>query len=181
LQGTQVLFDGEDAPLISVQASEILAIAPQDVASKSSVTVAVENQGATASVGLIAAAAAPGIFVSSDTQAAAINEDGSLNGTDDPAPVGSILALFLTGTGVTEPPTSDGVLPGLPLPQLALPVTVTIGGVVAEVVYAGSALGLPGLAQVNIRVPAVAASDAAPIRVAVGGISRSQFVTIAIQ
>jgi len=181
LQGTQVLFDGEAAPLISVQASEILAIAPQDVASKSSVTVAVENRGVAASVGLVAAAAAPGIFVSSDTQAAAINEDGSLNGADDPAPVGSILALFLTGAGVTEPPTSDGVLPGLPLPQLALPVTVTIGGVVAEVVYAGSALGLPGLAQVNIRVPAVAASDAAPIRVAVGGISRSQFVTIAIQ
>jgi uncharacterized protein (TIGR03437 family) len=182
LQGTQVLFDGEAAPLISVQATEILAIAPQDVASKSKVTLAVENQGAAASAALVAAAAVPGIFVSSGTQAAAINEDGSLNGgAADPAPVGSILALFLTGAGVTNPPTTDGLLPGLPLPQLALPVTVTVGGAAAEVLYAGSALGLPGLAQVNIRVPAVAKSGAVPIQVAVGGISRNQAVTIAIR
>jgi len=180
-QGTQVLFDGEAAPLISVQATEILAIAPQDVASKSKVTVTVANQGAAASAALVAAAAVPGIFVSSGRQAAAINEDGTLNGAGHPAPVGSIVALFLTGAGVTDPPTSDGALPGLPLPQLALPVTVTVGGAVAEVVYAGSALGLPGLAQANIVVPAVAASDAVPIQVAVGGISRSQLVTIAIQ
>jgi uncharacterized protein (TIGR03437 family) len=181
LQGSRVLFDGEAAPLISVQATEILAIAPQDVASKSKVTVTVENQGVTASAALVAAPAVPGIFVSSGTQAAAINQDGTLNDASHPAPAGSILALFLTGAGVTEPPTIDGVPPGLPLPQLALPVTATVGGAVTEVVYAGSALGLVGLAQVNIRIPAVPASDAVPIQVAVGGISRNQAVTIAIQ
>jgi uncharacterized protein (TIGR03437 family) len=180
-QHVQVLFDGEAAPLLSVQATEILAIAPQDVASKTTVTVAVENQGVAANVVLGVAAAVPGIFVSSGTQAAAINEDGTVNGADHPAPTGSIIALFLTGAGVTDPPTTDGVIPGLPLPQLALPVTVTIGGTSADVVYAGSAFGLPGMAQVNVRVPTVAASNAVPVQIVIGGNSRDQVVTIAIQ
>jgi uncharacterized protein (TIGR03437 family) len=167
--------------LLSVQATEIFAIVPQDVASKVKVTVTVENQGAPASAVLNTAAAAPGIFVSSGTQAAAINEDGSLNRTDHPAPVGSVVSLFLTGAGLTDPPTDDGVPPDLPLPLLALPVTVQVGGADAEVVYAGSVFGWPGLAQVNIRIPAVAVSDAVPVQVAVGGNSRNQWVTIAIQ
>lgn len=123
----------------------------------------------------------PGVFVLSGTQAAAINEDGTLNGADHPAPAGSIVALFLTGAGVTVPPTADGVLPVPPLPQLVLPVSVTVGGAAAEVVYSGSAVGLPGMAQVNIRVPVIAASDAAPVQVAIGGDSRYQLVTIAVR
>jgi len=163
-----------------VQATEIRAIAPKDVAAKSRVTIAVENQGVLASAVLNAATAAPGIFVSSGRQALAVNEDGSLNGTDHPAPVGSVVSLFLTGAGLTDPPIDDGMLPDLPLP-LALPVTVQVGGAAAEVVYAGALLGWPGMAQVNIRVPAVAASNAVPVRVAIGGNSRNQGVTIAIQ
>jgi adhesin/invasin len=180
LQGTQVLFDGEAAALISVQATEILAITPQDVASKTHVTLTVQNQGAVANVVLNAAPAVPGIFVSSGKQAAAINEDGSLNAPDHPAPVGSIVSLYLTGAGRTNPQIDDGMLPDLPLPQLALPVTVQVGGAGAEVLYAGSAPGLAGVAQVNIRVPAVPASDAVPVQVAIGGNSRNQPVTIAV-
>jgi uncharacterized protein (TIGR03437 family) len=181
VQGARVLFDGEAAPLLSVQATEILAIAPQHVASKGKVTIAVENQGVPASAILNASAAAPGIFVSSGWQAAAINQDGSLNGTDHPAPVGSVVSLYLTGAGLTDPPAGDGVLPGLPLLPLALPVSVQVGGADAEVVYAGSALGLPGMAQVNIRVPAIAASNAVRVQVAIGGHSRDQPVTIAVR
>jgi uncharacterized protein (TIGR03437 family) len=181
LQGTRVLFDGEAAPLLSVQATGILAIAPQSVASKSTVTIAVENQGVRASATLNASAAVPGIFVSSGWQAAAVNQDGSLNGTDHPAPVGSVVSLYLTGAGLTNPPTGDGVLPGLPLAQLTLPASVQVGGADAEVVYAGSVPGLPGMAQVNIRIPAVAASDAVPVQVAIGGYSRNQPVTIAVR
>ena len=142
LQGTRVLFDGEAAPLVILQATEILAIAPQDVASKSMVTVTVVNQGVEASAILSAATAVPGIFVVSGKQAAAINEDGSFNGADHPAPVGSIVSLFVTGAGLTDPSIGDGVAPTLPLPQLALPVSVQVGGAAAEVLYAGSALGV---------------------------------------
>jgi uncharacterized protein (TIGR03437 family) len=181
LHGTRVLFDGEPAPLLSVQATEILAIVPHDVAAKSNVTVAVENQGVQATAFLTAAPAAPGVFISSGTGAAAINGDASLNGAAHPAPVGSVVVLYLTGAGATNPPAGDGLPPGLPLPPLELPVTVLVGGVPAEVLYAGSVLGFVGLAQVNIRVPAVAASSAVPVQVSIGGISRNQAVTIAIE
>ena len=56
-----------------MQATGILAVVPNDVAAKSKVTVTVENQGVQASTALAVTAAAPGIFVSSGTQAAAIN------------------------------------------------------------------------------------------------------------
>src|SRR5207302_2038588 len=85
---------------------------------------------------------------------------------------------LMTGAGLTNPPIDDGVPPGLPLPLLALPVTVEVGGAPADVAYAGSVLGFVGLAQVNIRVPAVAASNAVPVQVAIGGNSRNQAVTI---
>src|SRR5207245_4758504 len=114
------------------------------------------------------------------SQASAGNRDGGRNGSNHPAPAGSVVPSSLTGAGLTSPPIDDGMLPDLPLP-LALPVTVQVGGAAAEVVYAGALLGWPGEAQVNIRVPAVAASDAVPVRVAIGGNSRNQPVTIAIQ
>jgi len=180
LQGTRVLFDGEAAPILSVQATEILAIALRDVASKSKVTVTVESQGVQASAFLTAAAAVPGVYVSPGGQAFAVNEDGNLNGIDHPAPVGSVVSLFLTGTGLTDPPIDDGVLPDLPLP-LALRVTVKVGGAVADVSYAGAVLGWAGMAQVDIRIPALAPSAVAPVQVIVGGASRNQSVTIAIQ
>jgi uncharacterized protein (TIGR03437 family) len=181
LQQTRVLFDGVAAPLISVQATEIIAIAPHDIASKSKVTVAVENQGVKASAVLNVAAAVPGTFVLSGKQAAAINQDGSINGTDHPAAVGSIVALYLTGTGLTNPQIEDGVAPALPLPPVALPVTVQIGAASAEVLYAGSTFGFAGLTQVNVRIPPVAASDAVPVKVSVGGNARDQAVTIAVR
>ncbi len=182
LAGTQVLFNGVAAPLVSVQALEILAIAPQAVASQGQATVTVENQGVAASAELSAATAVPGIFVNAGTQAAAINQDGTVNGPDHPAPVGSIISLFLTGAGVTNPPALDGVPPSQPLPPLALPVTVQVEGLPAQVLYAGAAAGLPGVAQINVQIPAGAAgSGAAAIQVAVGGYSRDQAVTIAVQ
>ena len=181
LQATRVSFDGVAAPLLSVQATEIVAVVPRGVSGKSSVTAAVENQGVKATAVVSVISAVPGVFLATGTQAAAINEDGSLNGPAHPASAGSVVALFLTGAGLTSPPIDDGVLPALPLPVLALPVVVKVGGVAAEVVYAGTVLGLAGLAQVNIRVPEVAASNAVPVQVTIGGISRNQNVTIAIE
>jgi uncharacterized protein (TIGR03437 family) len=49
------------------------------------------------------------------------------------------------------------------------------------IAHAGSVLGFVGLAQVNIRVPAVAPSNTVPVQVAIDGNSRNQAVTIAVQ
>ncbi len=52
--------------------------------------------------------AAPGLFTTQG-RALAVHPDGSLNGPDNPAPRGSIVSLFLTGQGATDPSVPDGV------------------------------------------------------------------------
>lgn len=68
-------------------------------------------------------------------RAAALNEDGSINGEENPAAAGSIVSLFATGAG-TEPRP---------------PVAVEFGGVSGEILFAGES-GV--LFQVNARLPA---------------------------
>ena len=79
-------------------------------------------------------------------QAAAINQDGTLNSRDTPASRGSIVTLYATGEGVRHP--------GESLASPVLPVSLTIGGKRAEILYAGAAPGFAGLMQINARVPA---------------------------
>jgi uncharacterized protein (TIGR03437 family) len=178
--GSAVLFDNVPAPLLRVQAAEILAIAPSAIAGKSTAVLSVDYLGGRASATLDVQPAAPGVFTTQAAQAAAINEDLTLNSPRNPAPAGSVVALFLTGAGLTEPPLEDGVPAAPPSPPLALGIQVSVAGVPAEVLYAGAAPGLAGLAQVNIRIPEVAPSDAAPVKLTVGGIGRNQPVTLAV-
>jgi uncharacterized protein (TIGR03437 family) len=105
----------------------------------------------------------PGIFrlhVAESAQAVAINQEGTLNGPSNPAPRGSIVAVWGTGYGLTDPPCSIG---GLNQPQaepLRAGVTALIAaGRVYKAVYAGSAPTLPcGVVQINFQVPSDAAS-----------------------
>src|SRR5205085_332621 len=108
--GTRVLFDGVPAPLLSVQSAEILAIVPQRASIAGNIAVAIENQGVKATASLDASVAAPGVYVvGNTTQADAFNHaDSTLNGKDHPAPVGSLVSIFLTGSGVTSPQLDDG-------------------------------------------------------------------------
>ena len=97
---------------------------------------------------------------------------------------GSIIVIFATGEGPTDPPGVDGK-PALstPLPQPLARVTVTIGGIGADVIYAGAApLYVAGVLQVNARIPAaVTPGDAVPVVVTVGNSSSQAGVTIAVR
>jgi uncharacterized protein (TIGR03437 family) len=85
------------------------------------------------------AAAAPALFTVSGGagQAVALNQDGGLNSSANPAPRGSIVVLFGTGEG----------------PAGAQAISVIIGGAAADVLWAGPAPGLPGVFQINTRLP----------------------------
>ena len=180
-QGVQVTVGGVPAPLLRVQSAEVLAVVPQGAAPGSSVNLTVANQNASDTTKLNVDAAVPGVFVSQGTQAAAINSDSTLNSPANPAPAGTIVWLYLTGTGLTDPLIPDGVLPSDPLPLAALPVTVTVGGLAADVLYAGDVAGLVGLTQVNIRIPSASPAGDLPVKVAVNGISRNQSVTLSVR
>ena len=51
----------------------------------------------------------------------AINEDGTLNSAENPAASGSIIKLFVTGLGQTNPPLRDGrIAQSAALPRMEL-------------------------------------------------------------
>lgn len=185
LSGTSVLFNGTPAPMIYTSATQAAAVVPYEV-SVGSVQVSVRYQGvAGQAIAVPVAAAAPALFTfgSGTGQAAAVNEDGTPNGTAHPAAPGSIVILFATGEGATSPAGVNGTVTGTILPQPVLPVTVTIGGIIANVLYAGEApLEIAGVMQLNVAVPAgVAAGDAVPIVVKVGDSVSPAGVTIAVR
>ncbi|MDA0205072.1 MAG: hypothetical protein O3A53_12105 [Acidobacteria bacterium] len=72
-----------------------------------------------------------------------------------PAKPGDIVAIFVTGLGLTNPPFAAGQLPpndasgARPAP----PVTVIIDGIQVEVLYAVTAPGFAGLYQINVVIP----------------------------
>lgn len=186
LAGTRVLFDGTPAPLIYVSSAQLSAIVPYAVAGKNATQVQIEYQGVrSSSVQLAVAAAAPGLFASDSSgrgQAAAFNQDGSLNSAAQPAARGTVVILFGTGEGPTDPAGADGKPAGDPLPKPSAPVRVMIGSAAAQVLYGGAAPGFAGLLQLNVLVPEDAPSgDAVPVVVTVGDAPSQAGVTLAIR
>jgi uncharacterized protein (TIGR03437 family) len=173
--------------MVYAQARQVSAIVPFGVAGKSRADLYVEYEGyRTNIVSLPVTTAAPGLFTLNATgrgPGAVLHPDYSVNSATNPAPRGSVIILYGTGAGQTNPAGSDGKLAGEPLPRPVLPVTVRIGGLAAEVLYAGSAPGLvEGVLQVNARVPAgVTPGSAVPVQISVGSFSSQEGVTVAVR
>ena len=179
LGGTQVTFGGIAAPVFSAQSQQVTVQVPWEISGKASTEIAVfyNSQTAVASAPVVVAAAAPGIY-------AVANSDGTLNSSTSPARAGGLITIYGTGGGVTNP---LGITGGLwpitaSLPTLTPPVSVTIGGTNAMVLYAGSAPTLEsGYFQINVALPpGLQVSPAVNLVLTVGG-SSSVAVPISIQ
>ncbi len=184
--GTTVLFNGIPAPIVYTSAGQISVIVPYEIASTGTADILVNYQGNNVAAGTVAvASSAPGIFtVNSGTgQAAALNQDGSVNSVSNPAAAGSTIVLYLTGEGQTTPSGVDGKIASVtPYPAPVLPVTVTIGGQTAMDAYAGAAPGeVAGVMQINATIPTGVTGNAVPVSVQVGTVSTQSGVTIAVQ
>jgi len=160
LAGTTVSFNGTNAPLIYVSPTQVAAIVPYSMPIGSAANVSVMYQGQTFSTNsaIPITGSLPGMFTadaSGKGQAAAVNQDGSINGPSSPAPEGSVVSLYVTGEGQTSPAGVDGKPASAPYPSPVLPVTVTLNGQYVPVLYAGGAPGeVAGLMQVNVQIPA---------------------------
>ena len=179
-----VLFNGVAGPLLYATPGQVGAVAPYAVAG-GSLQVVVQSAGAaSAPVAVAVAVTAPGVFTwdgSGRGQAVAMNQDGTRNGTLAPAAAGSVLSLYATGEGQTLPAGVDGKPAAAPLPQPVARVTATIGGVAAEVSYAGGAPGLiAGVMQVNVVVPAGLTGEF-PVVVTAGVVASQPGVTVALR
>lgn len=194
LAGVRVLVAGKEAPLFYVGAGQVNAQIPAELAADRQLQLQVETDGVgSVPEPLETVAARPGIFtlgpawgqqgaiLISNTDALAAKA-GSVPGRNArPARPGDYISIYCAGLGATEPAVPSG-RPGPaaePLARVKTPVSVTIGGKAAEVVYAGIAPNFVGVYQVDARVPAdVASGDAVPVVIIQGG-SASNTGTVA--
>jgi uncharacterized protein (TIGR03437 family) len=189
LGDVQVSFGGTKAPLLYGSSGQINAVVPFEVAGQSAVQMTIASaNGKSFSVTLPVGAANPSMFsanASGTGQGAILNNaDLSKNSASNPAPIGSVVVIFATGTGATKPVSVDGVLTRAANPPLiAQPVTITIGGQSADVIYQGAAPGLvAGVSQINVRVPAgVMPGSAVPVTLTVGSVPSLNTVTMAVK
>jgi uncharacterized protein (TIGR03437 family) len=108
-----------------------------------------------------------------------IGRPGSLAGvTFVAAKPGDTVTIYALGLGATTPPTQAGVVASQNAP-ISLPYQVKIGGVTAQVPFAGLVAGSIGLYQLNVTVPNVSAGDQT-IELIVDGVSNAQNLTIVV-
>ncbi|HJZ97968.1 MAG TPA: IPT/TIG domain-containing protein, partial [Candidatus Solibacter sp.] len=185
--GTRVLFDGVAAALVYSSSTAISAIVPYDIAGKTSTNMVVQaGNSKSQTIQLAVLDAIPALVTANSSgagQAAALNQDGSLNSPSNPARAGDIVVLFGTGEGLVSPLPSNGAIVGSPAPAPLATVTATIGGVAAPVIYAGGAPGEPaGVLQINLRIPpGLPSNHHTPVVWSAGSRPSQSGVTIAIE
>ena len=183
---TRVLFDEVPAPLLYVSAGQTSAIVPYEMAGRASARVVVEYRGnRSAAITAPVVAAKPALFsanASGRGPGAIQNEDFSLNTADNPSPRGRVVILYGTGEGQTNPPGVSGRLATAVFPKPVLPVSVTIGGRTADVLYAGAAPSLvAGLFQINAKIPEDLSPGAQEVTVTVGAARSQAGLTVAVR
>jgi len=186
LAGTVISFNGVPAPIFYTWSQQVGVVVPYEVTPGSaSVGVQFVNQ-ASAQLSVTVAASAPGLFTANGSgtgEALAFDRTtGTWNTVTSPASQGNVISLYATGAGDVTPTEPDGTpdSPGLAVPLL--PVTATIGGVTASVVYVGGDTGLPpGMIRVDVAVPGGVHGSAEPVAVKIGAASSQTGVTVALQ
>jgi len=105
---------------------------------------------------------------------------GAVSGvTSRRAVTGDNLIIYGIGFGVVSP----NIPPGQIVEEsnmITAPLTFSIGGTQAKLSYYGLAPAFLGLYQFNVTVPAVAASDTAPLTFSLSGIPGTQALAIAV-
>jgi uncharacterized protein (TIGR03437 family) len=186
---TQVFFDNIAAPILYVSGTQTSVMVPYGIAGRASTNMRIVYSGVTSdTVPYNVVTTAPGVYTANaagNGQGAILNQDYSVNASAKPAAKNSVVTVYMTGEGVTSPSSPDGrVAPadGTGLYKPVVPVTATVGGQTATVEYYGTAPGIIyGVMQVNVRIPANAASGNLPIVITVGGNPTSSSVTVAVQ
>lgn len=184
LANTQVRFDGQPAPILYAQSDLIQVQAPYRIASQLTTQVEVIRDGRTRGAATMTVSpAAPGIFTTGGGAgpAAALNEDLSLNGAQSPSGPRTLLTFYATGEGAADPTPTDGKISEEPYPKPILPMQVTIGGHVAEIVRVIPSATSPGIAQITVRVPDAASGGAQPLVLTAGGVPSQPGVTVFIR
>lgn len=154
LAGVRVILNGAAAPLLYVSPTQINAVVAADAPLGAGGVIIQNGLGQNEQVPITITETAPELFIWESGDVIAFNEDGTVNGAANPAPAGSVIAVYLTGVGPVDPPVPTGSAAGLePLSASTAEYSAEVGGVPAEVEWLGMAPGYSGLGQANIRIP----------------------------
>lgn len=167
LGGTSATVNGIPAPFYYASSTQLNIQIPYGTGSGPAV-LGVNNSGQVASFVFPVAASAPGIFTDP-------NQPSELVPYASGKP-GDTLIAFITGEGQVSPALPTGATPfsGTPvelLPAPLQPLSVTVGGVPAQIAFAGIPPGLAGVTQINFVIPDGAPPGAQPVVVTVGGVA----------
>jgi len=187
LQGVAVVMAGKKLPLQYTSSGQINAIIPYDIpANVQWPTVVLRGTRQSSVVQVPIADTLPAVFTTNQTgkgQGAILNNsDGRLFDASNPAHAGDAAVIYCTGLGAVDSPVPAGsASPGSPVANTVNPVSVTIGGQPARVLFNGLSPGFAGLYQVNVIVPdGIPPGDAVPVVLKAAGRSGGT-VTMAIR
>jgi len=180
LAGTSVRIGNVTAPLYFVSPGQINAQLPYEAVPGDTVSIVVNTNGRlTTPQNYQIAPAQPGIFLAGSNGIIIKFSNGQLVTAQNPARTNDVLVIFSTSLGLTTPPVATGV--AATAANAVVPASVTIGGVSANVSYAGLTPSLVGLYQVNVTVPAgVTPGAAVPVVVKQNGIPSNPLQSITI-
>jgi uncharacterized protein (TIGR03437 family) len=167
LDGVSVNINGRPSYVSYISPTQVNALAPDDTAEGLVMVEVVTPGGTSQPVSAWKEHLSPGFFLfdaEGRKYAASVHADGTYLGKPNllpglpsrPAKPGDIVQLYGTGFGSATPALPVGELVTTAA-QLAEPPSVRIGGVAANVVWAG--LVAPGLYQLNVTVPEVPDGD----------------------
>jgi uncharacterized protein (TIGR03437 family) len=178
--------NGLPVPILFVSPGQINAQMPFETLGN--VTMILRTPGGVSdNFNLVVMPGAPGVFRSGsagpDTNLATIvrMKNGQLVTPSNPVHKGDVLVIYLTGMGVTRPPTPTGQPgPSSPLAATAATPQVTLGGLALGLIYSGLAPGEVGVYQLNVTVPAkgVPTGDSIPLVIKQAGGTTSLSVRV---
>jgi uncharacterized protein (TIGR03437 family) len=198
LANVSVSINGIAAPLDFVSAGQINAQIPYEVlapGTNGTVNVTVTNNGVpSAPEPIVVNQVAPGVFSVNGHAIAIIATDpkdprygtlaapaGSIPGlTTSPAHANDVLIVYATGLGTVTPAVQSGHDSLDQLRTTTVTPTVLIGNAPSTVAFSGLTPQFPGVYQLNVGVPQVAAGNAVPLQVQVNGLTSPPTATIAI-
>lgn len=159
LGGTEVLFNGKPAQVMSIASGKIVSIAPQNLGTTQSTTIQVNANGilsnpletdvAPTALGLLSADG------SGTGLANARNQDGTLNSASNPAKRGTTVTVYFTGAGV--PPAAvtlnfrdivrvaplEGFVPGIYAAYFRAPTELSYTSPLSVILTAGDSSSQP--------------------------------------
>jgi uncharacterized protein (TIGR03437 family) len=164
LGDTCLTINGQPVPVMYVSPSQINAQLPFAIDGNTQLLLRTPG-GVSDALNVTILPAAPSIFRNSvagpETGIATVvrSSNGLVVTPSNPVHRGDVLTIYATGLGRTSPSVETGTpAPSEPLAAAIISPQVTIGGVPAEVQFAGLTPGQVGVYQINVRV-----NDRAPL------------------